>query len=223
VRLLADARLRSLSGLGAELLRDALGYGYLAISTLLVFVVLGFLLGRKEDALAAAALTDSLTGLFNQGYFRQRLTEEVARAARYGIPLSLILIDVDHFKQVNDRLGHAAGDALLRRIANIIAAGCRRTDYQGVRRGGDEFAIILPHTPASAAEQLAERLRQTVAASTDVTLSIGVADLDLCACADTPTLDRNADRALYAAKAAGRNRVTLCDRDATERNAHVAS
>jgi diguanylate cyclase (GGDEF)-like protein len=168
------------------------------------------------------ALKDSLTGLFNHGHFHEALEAEVSRSTRHRHDLSLLFIDVDHFKQYNDRMGHPAGDRLLLRLAEIIAGrrssgapGGRSSDV-AARYGGEEFVVILPETGLKGALTRAERLRSAVASMQIeggseqplgfVSVSIGVStfpgDGD-----DRKTLIEVADRGMYAAKRAGRNRV----------------
>lgn len=160
------------------------------------------------------ATTDGLTGLFNHGFFNARLQEECQRAERYGLSLSLIMVDIDLFKQVNDSHGHQAGDACLVFLAASITETSREVDT-AARYGGEEFVLILPQTSAQDARTLGERLRKKVADAVSkpdrphFTISAGVASW--CAGSDmTPeTFVKSADDALYAAKKAGRNRVVL--------------
>lgn len=145
----------------------------------------------------------------NRGAFNDRLTEEYDRAMRSGRSLSLLLLDVDHFKQFNDTFGHPAGDDVLKTVARTLVSTARLTDFVA-RYGGEEFAVILSDTDHAGAMVLAERCRRAIAAAAwklrPVTVSIGVATL----AADTPepvALVKEADEALYKSKAAGRNRV----------------
>ncbi len=169
----------------------------------------------KNIRLSAEAITDGLTGLYVHKYFNIRLQEEIERAKRYSHPLSLLLIDVDHFKRVNDAHGHLAGDRILRAISRLWKDNIRSGDVLS-RYGGEEFAVILPETSKADAVKVAETLRSyTESARVDgirVTISIGVAsigegDLDC----DRSKLIRNADKALYLAKHKGRNRTELAD------------
>lgn len=179
-------------------------------------------LNRELDGanrrLAELSETDALTGIANRRLFDRRLAEEWLRALRHGLPLALLLIDVDFFKRYNDRHGHPAGDACLRRIAELLGGCARRADELVARYGGEEFVLLLPHTPAEDARVQAERCRAAVDAAAirhddsplgpAVTLSIGVATLPLGADeADPQHLVRIADEALYRAKREGRNRV----------------
>jgi len=113
------------------------------------------------------SITDDLTGLYNHRHFYQRLNEEVARARRYELPLSLLIIDIDDFKQYNDRFGHRAGDAVLHGVATLLKAQTRQQIDLVARYGGEEFAIILPSTPIEGATLVGERLRQSVAEAGD--------------------------------------------------------
>ena len=117
---------------------------------------------RLYETLAQQAITDGLTGLFNHRFFYERLRDEVTRAQRYGLPLSLLMMDLDDFKLYNDRFGHQAGDGVLRRVAEIMRAQLRKNVDIAARYGGEEFAIILPHTAISGAECVGERLSVAV-------------------------------------------------------------
>ena len=172
---------------------------------------------RKVSALMQENITDSLTGIHNRRHFDQTLRVEMARSRRYGSPLSLMLLDLDHFKQVNDRYGHDVGDRVLRAAARHILALSRGTDIVA-RYGGEELAIIAPATVLEEARQQAERMRQELAGQllaietaqglrrVRVTVSIGVAELG-AADAGPEGLVRRADAALYTAKQAGRDQV----------------
>jgi diguanylate cyclase (GGDEF)-like protein len=171
------------------------------------------------------AITDGLTGLFDHRHFYETLETEMARAARYGLFLGLVLLDIDHFKQYNDRAGHRNGDLLLRRLAAVLRAAVRKTDVVA-RYGGEEFAVILPHTGPAKALVLAERIRLAVEQEPfsqasgqqlgRVTVSVGVASRP----DDAETVEalvERADAALYAAKHRGRNRVVAYERLRAER------
>lgn len=163
--------------------------------------------------LAQKAKVDGLTGLWNRAFFDGRWSEEFARASRYGQPLSMLLLDADRFKTINDDFGHPAGDSLLQGIARIIQRECRQTDLP-CRYGGEEFVVIMPNTGGDEALVLAERVRVAVEAAVwprhpqrRVTVSIGVAG-----CSGAPTVSAEAwlelvDQNLYRAKNEGRNRV----------------
>ncbi|MGD9877851.1 diguanylate cyclase [Desulfococcus sp.] len=168
---------------------------------------------RTRERLERLATTDALTELWNRAYFMGTIRKEMERARRYGEPFSLLMLDLDHFKRVNDTRGHAAGDAALRHVAAIFRKSLRQTDIAG-RVGGEEFSILLPHTDLAAALVMAERLRSTIentpadynGTEIPLTSSIGVAVYDR-EIADEDALMLLADEALYAAKKGGRNRV----------------
>lgn len=160
------------------------------------------------------ATVDPLTGIANRQAVLSRVEEELARAKRYQRPLSVILVDLDHFKRLNDTHGHAAGDAVLRHVAQLLATNVRSVDVAG-RYGGEEFLILLPETDVDAAAALAEKLRRVVANSEvdigdgvhlTITLSAGVAG-GLGQVLRLDALVRDADAALYSAKALGRDQV----------------
>jgi diguanylate cyclase (GGDEF)-like protein/PAS domain S-box-containing protein len=169
---------------------------------------------ESERELRRRARFDELTGLVNRGYFWRRAGEEVERARRDGHTLSMLFVDVDHFKEVNDARGHAEGDLALTRFARCCEGRFRATDLVG-RVGGEEFAVLLFGADTARATASAEKLRAAIEAleiegSTGpfrVTASIGVAELDLDLEDPLGDAGRRADEALYAAKAAGRNRV----------------
>lgn len=117
---------------------------------------------RLYETLAQQAITDGLTGLFNHRFFYERLRDEVTRARRYDLPLSLLMMDLDDFKSYNDRFGHQAGDGVLRRVAEIMRAQLRKNVDIPARYGGEEFAIILPHTAVGGAERVGERLSEAI-------------------------------------------------------------
>ena len=160
--------------------------------------------------LEALATTDGMTGLKNHRAFQEQLAVEVSRAGRYHMPLSLILLDVDHFKGFNDAFGHPAGDAVLKNVAHILQAGARETDLVA-RYGGEEFILLLPQTDAAGAALFAERLRASIEAAhwplRAVTASFGVACLRP-GIEDGGSFIARADAALYLSKSGGRNRVT---------------
>jgi two-component system cell cycle response regulator len=168
------------------------------------------------------ATTDSLTGLNNRHYFTKHLGRELKRVRRFGGPLSVLAMDVDHFKSINDRFGHAVGDEVLKEFAHRLASALPR-DYDWCARiGGEEFVVVLPQTDLEGAMVVAEKLRHAVAAvpfgtgggGLKVTMSIGAAALS-CLPGGEPEVDDLmdlADRALYASKQEGRNRVTGAQR-----------
>ncbi len=171
------------------------------------------------ERLKLAGLTDALTGVHNRRYFEARCLEEVQAARRSKLPLVCLMLDVDHFKRINDTHGHPAGDAVLRYVARLIRAQLRGSDVVA-RYGGEEFVLLLPATPLNAALDTAERIRRVIAAQTmpvrasealRITVSIGAALLngegDPDSGALAAVLVQQADQALYAAKQGGRNRV----------------
>jgi diguanylate cyclase (GGDEF)-like protein len=176
------------------------------------------LLDRVEDqqtALELLATTDVLTGLNNRRIVLEALDDELARARRHHMVLALIMLDIDHFKQINDTRGHGAGDLVLAQIGGLISASVRQTDRAG-RYGGEEFLLVLPCTELSGALELAEKLRRRIAAeavtiglngSVNVTVSLGVAIAHEAEDADA--FLARVDAALYAAKRGGRNRVEV--------------
>ena len=171
-------------------------------------------LRQANEVLERLSVTDELTGLHNQRYFREQLPREMTRALRTGEPLSLILLDVDDFKQLNDNYGHAAGDTVLRTIARVMGAQVREMDLLA-RYGGEEFTLLASQTPLDGAVALAEKIRVAVSharvaladgapsRSVQVTVSAGVAAFR----GDERALFDDADRALYRAKAAGKDCV----------------
>jgi diguanylate cyclase (GGDEF)-like protein len=170
-----------------------------------------------RDRLTAAARTDALTGLENRGRMTERLCEAHATSSRYGESMSLIYLDIDHFKRVNDTYGHAAGDTALAEVASVIQDSLRDTDFAG-RWGGEEFVVILQRTSRDTAMAVAERMRAAIielevrhqGMLIRIAVSAGVATYPEDATSLHALLDR-ADNALYAAKRSGRNRVIAAD------------
>lgn len=161
---------------------------------------------EQQSRLAA---TDGLTRIANRRTFETTLEREVARATRSGDPLSLVILDIDHFKALNDEQGHQAGDEVLRNVAAALSCECRDFDT-AARYGGEEFAVVLPGCGPAEAEVIADRLRRAVAAApgaVPITASAGVATFPTNA-GDADTLVRAADDALYASKRSGRDRTT---------------
>jgi two-component system, cell cycle response regulator len=170
-----------------------------------------------QDRLREASVTDYLTARFNRRHFMQVFYREFERAKRHGHPLSLIILDVDHFKRINDTCGHVQGDRVLVEVAAVVSANVRGEDVVA-RYGGEEFVILLPHVDEAGALVAAEKVRAAVAAipfadleAAPVTISLGLVTFQ-GASPGTATIDTVlmlADSALYAAKAAGRNRVSV--------------
>ena len=165
---------------------------------------------RKRDSLSDLAFRDELTGLFNRRYFDHKLRDEIDRSARYGRDLSLIMVDIDHFKSYNDEFGHQKGDEVLKVVADLLQSGCRSSDT-AARYGGEEMAVILPETPAGDALKAAEKMRELIelgavrTAGRLVTISAGICGYSR----ENGTAEMMigaADKALYQAKEMGRNR-----------------
>ena len=173
---------------------------------------------RQIEHLNRQAAHDGLTDLVNYQRFHTILDEELYRSRRYSYPLTLMMLDVDHFKQVNDQYGHIAGDKVLKAIAEVLKDSVRKSDLVA-RYGGEEFAIILPETPVEGALVLAERLRKKMAAAKvenngstiSVTASIGISGFDHEADKSNTDLIAKADAALYKAKRSGRNRCCISE------------
>ena len=187
-----------------------------------------------QDALELArmeaerlSITDPLTGLFNRRYFQYRLEQELERARRHGDPVSLLVLDLDHFKHVNDRYGHRAGDDALRVTAELLTRGLRRLDIC-TRWGGEEFAIILPNTSGPGAMVVAQRLLRALRAKAclmappisepdgrpepvQITASLGLAAFPSPGIESAEALVQAADAAMYRAKNEGRNRICIMD------------
>lgn len=172
-----------------------------------------------QDKLASLAATDALTGLANRRAFDERLADEWARARRDGTQLSLLLIDVDHFKKFNDQYGHLAGDGCLRALGRILSVIARRPADLAARYGGEEFAVLLPITGPDGCAEVGEGIRQALhdlamvhaqnPPSRLVTVSVGAATSVPSQASDSSTLVAAADRALYAAKDSGRDRLVV--------------
>jgi diguanylate cyclase (GGDEF)-like protein len=171
---------------------------------------------RANDRLRDWAIRDGLTGLFNHRHFQELLRTEFARSARYGQVLACLMVDLDHFKQINDTYGHPFGDEVLKQVANTLVAEARKVDIVA-RYGGEEFVLVLPNTDVAGARIVAERICERIGhqpvshdgVTVAVTLSVGVATSDDPRCSTENALVKQADAALYRAKRAGRNRVCL--------------
>jgi diguanylate cyclase len=188
-----------------------------AIALLIAVCIAAALAGvlyERQRTLAEQAITDPLTGAFNRRHLDPCLTQAIERHRRTGEPASLLLFDIDHFKRVNDRRGHAAGDEALTRLTALVAARARKMDVL-FRIGGDEFVLLLPGAARAGALAVAETLRALVADAALVdgrrlSISVGVSEL-LPEQSAFAWLD-DADAALYRAKHAGRNRASLSGR-----------
>jgi two-component system, cell cycle response regulator len=182
---------------------------YVGVAAAVIYGTLGYLLGRRVDALSQLSVTDPLTGLLNARGFSARLDDELKRSRRYREPITLLFIDIDRLKDINDRYGHRAGSMALRKAARVIRSELRETDF-AARWGGDEFALIAQKSTMESGIALADRIRCRIAetrAAWQLTVSIGVATADL---QNTPAFEpkvllREADLGMYEAKKRGRN------------------
>lgn len=169
-------------------------------------------LKEANATISHLAATDELTELYNRRYFNDRLSAAISAARRHSYHLSMIMIDLDHFKKVNDTYGHSAGDLVLKTFADLLRDMMRVEDV-AARWGGEEFIIILPHTPGEAAAALAERIRiafeQQSDRATAIVLSASFGVVQLHESDDADTFISRADAALYRAKREGRNRVVV--------------
>lgn len=207
---------RLATGGSTEISADPWLWTYTTFGTMIAMAAFGRTLGRGEDRLEEATLTDALTGLGNRRLFDLRLEEEVRRAARYHRPVSLLIIDLDRFKRINDQFGHLTGDRVLRTVARVVRDSFRDIDVV-CRYGGEEIAVILPDTSIEEATQLAERARARVAsaplpiegASEVLTISVGLAGSTPEREPHAYVLTALADAALYRAKREGRNRCQV--------------
>jgi diguanylate cyclase (GGDEF)-like protein len=193
------------------------GLSETAIALPIFFIIGALLIGGRTllaldaERLAVDAATDGLTGLANQRTFQDGLRTELSRGRRHGTPVAVALVDVDHFKEVNDTCGHAVGDRVLEAVARLLSSALRAEDLLA-RIGGDEFAVVFPATDARAAEAALERARRRIArAQMDggATVSISVGICDTAHATDAEALQRRADGALYRSKENGRNRVSV--------------
>ncbi|WP_076540612.1 sensor domain-containing diguanylate cyclase [Shewanella sp. UCD-KL21] len=171
-----------------------------------------------NEQLETLSQTDSLTQLYNRRHWQVCFEKEYERFARYGEKASMIMIDIDHFKAINDKYGHPAGDKVIQSLANILKQSLRETDFAG-RYGGEEFAVVLTYTTAAESKYFTERLRKKVEASQVVynnqiikmTISIGVNDLSSATTSSESWLS-GADKALYQSKENGRNQTTVFEK-----------
>ena len=197
------------------LFSDSLAFGAGRLARAVIFADVTAQVQLREE-LRRNAETDSLTGIANRRRFHQSLELECMRFTRGRAPLSLLMIDLDHFKDINDQFGHPVGDAVLRNIAQRLLLSLRKTDLLA-RYGGEEFSVLLPETRVEGAEVIAERLRAAVChapvevegLSIPISVSIGVSSHATDQEVDSEVLLKKVDLALYRAKAAGRNRVEL--------------
>jgi diguanylate cyclase (GGDEF)-like protein len=171
---------------------------------------------RLRETLANQSIRDSLTGLYNRRYMEEAIQNEIMRAARKRTKITIVMMDIDHFKIFNDTYGHKAGDALLVQLANLLKSSLRGSDIV-CRYGGEEFIVILPETTVENTYERAEQLREDIKrmkvsyqskALPPVTISMGIASYPDCS-SDVDELFNLADTALYRAKSEGRDRVII--------------
>ena len=229
----------SMAEVAHEVQSSLLLFAYMTVGSAVVLALAGYFLGRAFDEvvrerreaqiqaskmeglnlrLEAMSVTDDLTGMYTRRYFFDRCEEYLRAARRHGLPLSLMMIDIDHFKRVNDDFGHQMGDTVLREVAGLIHGALRASDICA-RYGGEEFVILLPYTEEGEALTLAHRLLETVACHLfpvredigRVTISVGLSCLDMDHPVGVEALISRADGALYRAKREGRNRVCVAE------------
>lgn len=187
----------------------------------------------KNRLLSEVSSRDSLTGLYNRWFVMEKIDSELNRALRHGSPMSLLMMDVDHFKNINDTWGHSAGDQVLQGIGKLLRESCRVYDVPG-RYGGEEFCIVLPETKTGNTTAVAERIRQRLESAelvcgepgVVVTASIGIAGMDTPGdgqVLNPAGLIERADQALYLAKNNGRNRIETWGSGPLESAAHATS
>jgi diguanylate cyclase (GGDEF)-like protein len=203
-------------GIGLPLLMAIFG---ISLAALLGALVMSWGRNERLGELRRQASHDSLTGLKNRRRFDEELQAELARSHRYGVAGAVLMLDLDHFKQVNDTLGHAAGDRVIAEVAEVLRDRARETDVLA-RLGGDEFAVILPRCDLEAARSVASELRDAIRehlAAEDgaprITVSIGIAPFDAATPLSSESILARADSAMYAAKGAGRDSIRTFDID----------
>jgi diguanylate cyclase (GGDEF)-like protein len=182
---------------------------------------------ESNKELHQLSITDGLTGLFNRKHIMELLEREISRSRRYGRPITVLMLDIDHFKQVNDSYGHQAGDAVMCRLSAVLRGMVRDVDFVG-RYGGEEFLVLLPDSDCQSGAETAERIRRKVQdleiianhQKISVTLSIGVSSHPQMG-RDSDALICMADEALYQAKSTGRNRIVISNRHTCSESAVV--
>jgi two-component system, cell cycle response regulator len=201
-----------------------------SFSELLARVRVGSRVVQYQQHLEHQTHIDSLTGLFNRRAFEKKICEEFERAQRYRHPISVLILDIDDFKHVNDTYGHHGGDAALIKIAETLKEKTRRSDFSA-RFGGEEFVLVLPETDHESALQAASKIHDEIRLSTfgtpgkpfALTVSIGLSSTSLTRYSDWKQMLADADRALYAAKHSGKNRVETHKPEPSERPPHLAA
>lgn len=182
---------------------------------------------ESNKELHQLSITDGLTGLFNRKHIMELLEREISRSRRYGRPVTILMLDIDHFKQVNDSYGHQAGDAVMCRLSDVLRSMVRQVDDVG-RYGGEEFLVLLPDSDSHSGAEMAERIRSKIQdieilanhQKISVTLSIGISSFPQMG-RDADAVICTADEALYQAKSTGRNRIVISNRHACSDNAVV--
>jgi diguanylate cyclase (GGDEF)-like protein len=172
---------------------------------------------QRFSSVKKEAIYDTLTSLFNRRYFEEKLGMDAQKAFHTGSNLAIIMVDIDHFKRVNDTFGHAGGDKVLREIASLLKNSVRRQDDTVARYGGEEFVLVLPGAPLEATSTIAERIRRTVEntpvglgeSQIHLTISLGISNFPIHRAKSKEELVKMADLALYEAKRGGRNRVCI--------------
>ena len=172
---------------------------------------------QRFSSVKKEAIYDTLTSLFNRRYFEEKLVVDAQKAFHSSSNLSIIMVDIDHFKKVNDTFGHAGGDKVLHEIASLLKNSVRRQDDTVARYGGEEFVLVLPGVPLEATSTIAERIRQSVAntaidigqSQIHLTISLGISNFPIHRAKSKEELVKMADLALYEAKRGGRNRVCI--------------
>ncbi len=170
---------------------------------------------QRLSSVKKEAIYDTLTGLVNRRYFEERITAEAKKAFLNGSALSIIMVDIDHFKRVNDTFGHAAGDKVLREVGSLLKSSVRRQDDMVARYGGEEFVLVLPGVTLEPASTIAERIRRSFQdtpidigeTQLHLTISLGISNFPIHRVKSKEELVKMADLALYEAKRRGRNRV----------------
>ncbi len=210
---LAAGRVPTFSWAQAEIGRFPVTYAYLTLSSVAALAALAYWCGRSFDRLLLLSNTDPLTGLLNRRRFGERVAEEAKRSRRYEHASSVLCVDIDRLKAINDAFGHKAGDRALRDVGRILSKNTRAIDAVA-RLGGDEFAVLLPQTSAIKALALSERILAEVGGcrhrlDEPLAVSIGISELKPTMDAESDGLLGSADAALYRAKAAGGGRAVI--------------